>query len=131
MTTTQKNAIAACGRLNGIRYNAERNFILQRLNVDLIFNNKYMTTTPTNGIAIEPVVFPLNQGTATRMTILVLNFETTATTCQTYWQLLTEDGQQLSQGNYTLTEEQFASWGQDNNVVNEYVAEAIGVTIIS
>jgi len=90
-----------------------------------------MTTTPTNGIAIEPVVFPLNQGTATRMSVLVLQFETTAVTCQTYWQLLTEDGQQLSQGNYTLTEEQFASWGQDNNVVNEYVAEAIGVTIIS
>ena len=90
-----------------------------------------MTTTPTNGIAIEPVVFPLNQGTATRMSVLVLQFETTAVTCQTYWQLLTEDGQQLSQGNYTLTEEQFASWGQDNSVVNEYVAEAIGVTIIS
>ena len=90
-----------------------------------------MTTTPTQGIAIEPVVFPLNQGTATRMSVLVLQFETTAVTCQTYWQLLTEDGQQLSQGNYTLTEEQFASWGQDNNVVNEYVAEAIGVTIIS
>ena len=89
-----------------------------------------MTTTPTNGIAIEPVVFPLNQGTATRMSVLVLQFETTAVTCQTYWQLLTEDGQQLSQGNYTLTEEQFASWGQDNNVVNEYVAEAIGVVIL-
>lgn len=88
-----------------------------------------MTTTPTNGIAIEPVVFPLNQGTATRMSVLVLQFETTATTCTTYWQLLTEDGQQLSQGNYTLTEEQFASWGQDNNVVNEYVANAIGVVI--
>jgi len=90
-----------------------------------------MTTTPTNGIAIEPVVFPLNQGTATRMSVLVLNFETTATTCQTYYELLTEDGKKLQDGNYTLTEEQFASWGQDNNVVNEYVAEAIGVTIIS
>lgn len=88
------------------------------------------TTTPTNGIAIEPVVFPLNQGTATRMTVLVLNFETTATTCTTYWQLLTEEGKQLSQGNYTLTEEQFLTWGTDNNVVNEYVADAIGVVII-
>lgn len=79
---------------------------------------------------IQPITFPLNQGTATEMSVLILNFETTATTCTTYWQLLTEDGQQLSQGNYTLTEEQFASWGQDNNVVNEYVAEAIGVTIL-
>ena len=89
-----------------------------------------MTTTTPQGIAIEPIVFPLNQGTATRLSVLVLNFETTATTCTTYWQLLTEEGKQLSQGNYTLTEEQFVTWGTDNNVVNEYVAEYLGVVII-
>jgi hypothetical protein len=82
------------------------------------------------GIEIQPVVFPLNQGTATRMTVLVLNFDTTATTCTTYWQLLTAEGQQLAQGNYTLTEQEFANWGTDNSVVNEYVANAIGVTIL-
>lgn len=87
-------------------------------------------TTPQGGVAIEPVVFPLNQGTATFMTVLVLNFSTEATTCTTYWQLLDDEGKQLAQGNYTLTEEQFASWGTDNNVVNEYVADAIGVVII-
>jgi hypothetical protein len=87
-------------------------------------------TTPTNGVAIEPIVYPLNEGTATRLTVLVLNFETTATTCTTYWQLLTEDGKQLSQGNYTLTEEEFLTWGLDNNVVNEYVADSIGVVLI-
>ena len=86
--------------------------------------------TQTNGVAIKPIVYPLNEGTATRLSVLVLNFETTATTCTTYWQLLTEEGVQLSQGNYTLTEKEFASWGQDNSVVNEYVAEAIGVTIL-
>ena len=89
-----------------------------------------MTTTPTNGVAIEPVVYPLNEGTATRMTVLVLNFETTATTCTTYYELLTKDGKCLKSDNYTLTPEQFAAWGLDNNVVNEYVAEAIGVTIL-
>ena len=87
-------------------------------------------TTPTNGVAIQPIVYPLNEGTATRMTVLVLNFETTATTCTTYWQLLTEDGKVLADDNYTLTEEQFLAWGFDNNVVNEYVADSIGVVII-
>jgi hypothetical protein len=89
-----------------------------------------MKTQPQQGVAIEPVVFPLNQGTATQMSVLILNFTTEATTCETYWQLLTEDNKQLSQGNYTLTEEQFAAWGTDNNVVNQYVADAIGVTLI-
>jgi hypothetical protein len=87
-------------------------------------------TTPQGGVAIEPVVYPLNQGTATFMTVLVLNFSTEATTCQTYWQLLTDEGKQLAQGNYTLTEEQFAAWGQDNNYVNECVADAIEVTLL-
>jgi hypothetical protein len=89
-----------------------------------------METTTPQGIAIEPVVYPLNEGTATRMTVLVLNFPTDAITCTTYWQLLTDEGKQLSQGNYSLTEEQFAAWGQDNSYVNECVADAIGVTII-
>jgi hypothetical protein len=89
-----------------------------------------METTNTNGVAIQPIVYPLNEGTATRLSVLVLNFETTAVTCTTYWQLLTEDGKQLSQGNYTLTEEQFVTWGTDNNVVNQYVAESIGVVLI-
>jgi hypothetical protein len=86
--------------------------------------------TQTNGVAIQPIPYPLNEGTATRLSVLVLNFETTAVTCTTYWQLLTEDGKQLSQGNYTLTEEQFVTWGTDNNVVNQYVADAIGVVLI-
>jgi len=86
--------------------------------------------TQPQGVAIEPIVYPLNAGTATQMSVLVLNFTTEATTCTTYWQLLTEDGLQLSQGNYTLTEEEFAAWGTDNNYVNEVVAAAIGVTLI-
>jgi hypothetical protein len=89
-----------------------------------------MENQTPQGVAIEPIVYPLNAGTATQMSVLVLNFTTEATTCTTYWQLLTEDGLQLSQGNYDLTPEQFASWGTDNNVVNEYVAAAIGVTLI-
>ena len=79
---------------------------------------------------IQPITFPI-KGTATQMSVLVLNFDTNATTATTYWQLFTEDNTQVLDGNYTMTEEQFAAWGQDNNVVNEYVADAIGVTIIS
>jgi hypothetical protein len=87
------------------------------------------TITP-QGVAIQPIPYPLNEGTATRLSVLVLNFPTDATTCTTYWQLLTEEGKTLSQDNYTLTEEQFLTWGTDNSVVNQYVAESIGVVII-
>jgi hypothetical protein len=83
---------------------------------------------------IQPIVFPLNAGTATEMTVLILNFETSATTCTTYYELKTEGTEEvpskvLSNGNYTLTEEEFAEWGTDNEWVTECVAKAIGVTI--
>jgi hypothetical protein len=89
-----------------------------------------METTTPQGVAIQPIPYPLNEGTATRLSVLVLNFTTDATTCTTYWQLLTEEGKTLAQDNYTLTEEQFQAWGVDNSVVNQYVAEAIGVVIL-
>jgi len=85
---------------------------------------------------IQPIVFPLNQGTATEMSVLILNFETSATTCTTYYELKSEATEEvpskvLSNGNYTLTEEEFAAWGTDNKYVAECVASAIGVTILS
>jgi hypothetical protein len=79
---------------------------------------------------IQPIVFPLNQGTATEMSVLILNFQTDATTCTTYYELKTDEGAVLSNGNYTLTESEFAAWGLDNEYVAECVANAIGVTII-
>jgi hypothetical protein len=89
-----------------------------------------MEETIQQGVPIQPIVYPINQGTATRLSVLVLNFPTDALTCTTYWQLLTDEGLQLSQGNYNLTEEEFATWGQDNNYVNQCVANAINVTLI-
>lgn len=80
---------------------------------------------------IQPITFPLNAGTATEMSVLILNFETSATTCTTYYELKTDEGKVLSNGNYTLTEEEFSAWGSDNTWVEQCVANAIGVTILS
>jgi len=80
---------------------------------------------------IQPVIFPLNAGTATELSVLILNFETDAATCTTYYELKTEEGTVLTNGNYTLSEEEFAGWGIDNTCVDGYVAEAIGVKIIN
>lgn len=84
---------------------------------------------------IKPVVFPLNQGTATELSVLVLNFATNAVTCSTYYELKTQETETtpskvLQNGNYTLTELEFAEWGFDNEWVTQCVANAIGVTLI-
>ena len=83
---------------------------------------------------IQPIVFPLNAGTATEMTVLILNFPTDATTCTTYYELKSEGTEEvpskvLSNGNYTLTDAEFAAWGEDNTWVETCVANAIGVVI--
>ena len=79
---------------------------------------------------IQPITFPII-GEATTMNVLVLNFATDATTCITYYQLMTEDGKKCADGNYTLTEQEFADWGEDNAYLDNLVANQIGVTIIS
>jgi hypothetical protein len=78
---------------------------------------------------IEPIVFPLI-GTATKLRVSVLGFLTNAVTCNTHYQLLTDDDVQCMAGDYTLTEQQFAAWGQDNSVVDGYVANFLGVIIV-
>ena len=92
--------------------------------------NNYITLKIYYMAKIQPIVFPLNAGTATEMSVLILNFETNAVTCTTYYELKTDEGAVLTNGNYTLTEQEFAAWGFDNEYVAECVASAIGVTII-
>lgn len=84
---------------------------------------------------IQPIVFP-TLGTATLLNVTVLNFPTNATTCTTYYELWSEkeDGTpdvKLIDGNYTLTPEEFASWGTDNFYVVECVADAKGFVIVT
>jgi hypothetical protein len=84
---------------------------------------------------IEPIVFP-TIGTATLLNVTVLNFETNATTCTTYYELWSEneDGTpaaKLIDGNYTMTPEEFAAWGTDNFYVVEVVANAKGFVIVA
>lgn len=79
---------------------------------------------------IQPIVYPLI-GTATTLEVTVLSFATSATTAGTYNRLLTDDGVEcVPPWNYYMTEEQFAAWGQDNSVVDDYVASDKGLVII-
>lgn len=78
---------------------------------------------------IEPVIIPTS-GTATQLYVQANSFSATATTCVLYYYLADEFGVMLIQGNLQMTEEQFASWGADNNVLFDIVATEKGLTII-
>lgn len=79
---------------------------------------------------IQPVTFPI-VGEAVTLEVTVAAFKTNATTTGTYYELKKADGTNVIVGNYQMTEEQFAAWGQDNSVVEEYVADALGLTIVT
>lgn len=91
---------------------------------------------------IQPIVFPI-LGTANELLVRVLSFETDAPTATTYYELVevTEttdpDGnvitsnKQIANGNYTLTEAEFAAWGEDNLYVVECVADHLGITLVT
>jgi hypothetical protein len=81
-------------------------------------------------VNIQPVVFPI-VGTATKLTVTVLGFATNAKTCGTYYALMTDADVKVIEGNYQLTEDEFASWGVDNNYINTIVANFLNVTIIN
>lgn len=78
---------------------------------------------------IQPVVFPI-LGTATKLSVTVLNFATNAKSCNTYYVLSTEDNKKVTDGNYQLTEAQFTAWGVDNSYIDNIVAAFLGVVII-
>jgi hypothetical protein len=80
---------------------------------------------------IQPIEFPL-EGIATTLEVTLLPFKTSDVTASTYNRLLTDDNKEVIPAwNYAMTEEQFAAWGQDNSVVDDYVAADKGLVIVS
>jgi len=47
-----------------------------------------------------------------------------------YWQLLTEEGHQVSSGNLGISGEQYTAWGADDDYVYTIIAEDLNLTII-
>ena len=81
---------------------------------------------------IQPVVFPLNLGTATILNCVGQdNFSTSITI---YYQLLSETNQQLQAGNLSLSGadyETYNSSADGNQYIYEWSATQLGVVIIN
>jgi hypothetical protein len=77
---------------------------------------------------IEPVVFPLNLGTAVILNAYCIN-DNLSTSATFYYALLSDTQSQLQQGNLTMTGEDYDNWAT-NDYAYEWVANQIDVTII-
>ena len=76
---------------------------------------------------IEPVVFPLNLGTATILNAYCIN-DNLSNAATFYYSLLSDAQSQLQQGNLTMTGEDYVGWATNEYAYN-WVATQIDVTI--
>jgi hypothetical protein len=77
---------------------------------------------------IQPVVFPLNLGTASILNAYCIN-DNLSTSATFYYALLNDAQAQLSQGNLTMEGQDYADWATNDYAYN-WVATQIDVTII-
>ena len=76
---------------------------------------------------IEPVVFPLNLGTASLLNAYCIN-DNLSNAATFYYALLSDSQSQLQQGNLTMTGEDYVGWATNEYAYN-WVATQIDVVI--
>jgi hypothetical protein len=80
---------------------------------------------------IQPVIFPLNLGTATILNCV--GNDNLSTTITIYYKLLTESNQQLQEGNLSLSGFDYEAYNTSlngNEYIYQWTASQIGVTLI-
>jgi hypothetical protein len=79
---------------------------------------------------IQPIEVP-HVGIGTTLEVTILPFKTSDVTATTYNRILSDDNVEVVPSwNYTLTDEQYAAWGEENSVVDDYVAADKGLVIV-
>lgn len=86
---------------------------------------------------IQPIVFPI-KGTATELEVKVNSFSMEAKNADFHYRL-TDSGdlatlrskKVIDEGNISMTEQEFAEWGADNNYCIQWAANKLGITLIN
>ena len=80
---------------------------------------------------IEPIQIWQNGTTKTATQLQVQGTSVTlGSSASFYWQLLTEEGHQVANGNLGISGEQYTAWGADDNYIYEYVATNLSLVIV-
>ena len=80
---------------------------------------------------IEPIDIWQNGTTKTAVKLQVQGTSVTlGQAASFYWQVLTEEGHQVSNGNLGISGEQYTAWGADDNYVYTIIAEDLNLTIV-
>jgi hypothetical protein len=69
--------------------------------------------------------------TANILSTYITNYGLNSINCDAYWWLTNESGAVLYEGSWIIPQEVLATWGTDDTVIIDALAEAKGFTIIS
>lgn len=78
-------------------------------------------------VDIKSIKLGLPSKMGVKLLVRVLGFDTNATTCVLYYEVQDVDGENLTNGNLSLNEEQFSKWSQDNDYLDTLVLNELGL----
>lgn len=78
---------------------------------------------------IAPVLIGLPKKEGVSINVKPINIELFAETCGSYWQIFDENNNQLADGNLDIPSEIYLNWGEDDNIIIDYVVEKLGLTL--
>lgn len=84
----------------------------------LIFSILLLGAITTKAQKIEPVQIGIGK-VADSISVSVITFKTTDKTCQLYYQVFDVEKKQIDEGNLSLTEKEFAQWGETNKYIED------------
>jgi hypothetical protein len=77
-------------------------------------------------IEIQPVIVP-TKGTGTQFYLYSLTFEMFPSTVSFYWQVQTNNGDTVLDGNISMDEQTYSNWSNDDNYAIDWALNVIGL----
>ena len=78
-------------------------------------------------IKIAPVQIGLPKKEGVSINVKPINIELFAETCGSYWQIFDENNNQLADGNLDIPSEIYLNWGEDDNIIIDYILAELGL----
>jgi hypothetical protein len=78
-------------------------------------------------IKIKPITLGLPPKQANQLFVRPIINSTSDVSCNTYYEVSTEEGETLANGNCPISEEQYALWADDNTYIEDIVIAFLGL----
>ena len=78
-------------------------------------------------ITIEPILLGLPTKEGVKILIRPIINSTTDLSCNTYYEIFSEQGASLANGNVPISEEDYAKWSDDNTFIEDVVLKHLGL----